>query len=79
MSLTDVREERAVEGVRFFYHIGGVELPKDDVQNLVAKNEHGKDIREMEVVEWTRKVGELAHASDHGGIIVRDPGGCGES
>lgn len=77
-SLTDVREERVVEGVKFFHHIGGVELPKDYVRNLVAKNEHGEDIREMEVVEWARKVGELAHASDYGGN-VRDPGGCGES
>lgn len=26
ISLTDVREERVVKGVRFFHHIGGVEL-----------------------------------------------------
>lgn len=57
-SLTDVREEMVVEGVRFFHHIGGVELPLDDVRNLVAKNEHGKDIRELDVVEWARKAGE---------------------
>jgi len=58
-SLTDVREERVVEGVRFFHHIGGVELPLDDVRNLVAKNEHGNDIREMDMVEWAREAGKL--------------------
>lgn len=58
-SLTDVGEERVVEGVRFLHHIGGVELPLDDVRALVAKSEHGKDIREMDVVEWAHKAGEL--------------------
>lgn len=58
-SLTDVREERVVKEMRFFHHIGGVELPLNDVRNLVAKNKHGKDIREMDVVEWARKAGEL--------------------
>jgi amino acid adenylation domain-containing protein len=58
-SLTDIGEKTVVEGVKFFHHIGGVELPLDDVRNLVAKNEHGKDIREMDVVEWTREAGEL--------------------
>jgi len=45
--------------VRFFHHIGGVELPLDDVRNLVAKNEHGNDIREMDMVEWAREAGKL--------------------
>ena len=58
-SLTDVREERVAEGVRFFHHIGGVELPLDDVRNLVANNEHSKDIGEMDAIEWARKAGEL--------------------
>lgn len=59
-SLTDVREERMVaERVRIFHHIGGVELRLDDVRNLVAKTEIGQDIREMDMVEWARKAGEL--------------------
>lgn len=58
-SLTVVREERVVEGVRFFHHIGGVELPLDDVRNFVAKTENDINIREMDVVEWARKAGEL--------------------
>lgn len=58
-SLTDVRERRVVEGVRFFHHISGVGLPLNDVRNLLAKNEHDKDIREMNVLEWAQKAGEL--------------------
>ena len=58
-SLTDVREERVVEGVRFLHHIGGVELPLDDARSFVAEGEHGKGIRELDVVEWARKAGEL--------------------
>lgn len=59
-SLTDVREKREVaEGVKILHHIGGVELRLDDVRNLAAKNELGQDVREMDMVEWARKAGEL--------------------
>lgn len=59
-SPTDIRRERAVESVRFFHHIGGVELPLDDIRALVAEKEHGDDdIREIGAEEWARKAGEL--------------------
>ena len=58
-SLTDVREEVLVKGVKFLHHVGGVELGLDDVRNLVAENAHGKEIRELDVVEWAREAGEL--------------------
>lgn len=58
-SLTDIREEKTVEEVRFFHHIGSMELPLDDARKFVANNEDLRDIREMDMVEWAQEAGEL--------------------
>ena len=58
-SLMESQEGKLDKRVEFIHHISGVELPLDDIRNLVLNNEHTEDIGEMDVMEWVQKAGEL--------------------
>ncbi|RYP08472.1 hypothetical protein DL764_001898 [Monosporascus ibericus] len=52
-----MEEKAAKEGVRFLHHIGGLELPLDNLRSWVTENE--QDIQEIDATEWMQKAAEL--------------------
>ncbi|KAK0506977.1 hypothetical protein JMJ35_010677 [Cladonia borealis] len=65
------REERVIEGVRFFHHNGGMDLPLDDLRSLVARAEHHEDVGVMDLMRWARKAGDLGMHSTMIAIFER--------